>query len=532
MSTITRKALEIALDEIARGDATPNEAAVTVRRALAFEPPLVSRVYDALRDVTWRTLTSRSFGDELKDWFEVFRHASALIDEDPAAAEKIRALADLLSQSSRFAEFQPIDEVLGRKHSKSVLKALASAGKALKKGALKNLLGLADANLSRVTGSLQASGLIERSSSGKEASFLLTELGQNAARKLDLVVEANRASAGSWWLEAPFPLAVWDANGKPIGANAAFFDFTTQNEQKSLATLAEWRLEQTKSARDERKLSRNTWQIKVHDDKWLQFAEQVMPDGKYCVLAEDISVHMAFVRDLENRLRIAADAQAQLQQDLADSERRLQVFRSGTYEIREGLVKVAAASNERIRNWITISQQSPTAKMPTQELHEVERSIHAIQCAVRDVMEPVDTAKNEGPNLSWLDPGTTFREMVDTANVLGAGTMKCKFENAQNVRGALSPLRTALYLFTFFGAKHGAQLAQGTISGTKFIVTLKAMRPKGQNPQHTVSSLNLSYCKEVVESIGGALDVQASEQGTEDLRLSFPIGKTAAWGGT
>ncbi|MCK1504533.1 hypothetical protein [Bradyrhizobium sp. 18] len=532
MPTITRKTLESALDEIARGDATPADAAVVVRRALSFEPPLVSRVYDALRDVTWRTLTSRSFGDELKDWFEVFRHASALIGEGSAVAEKIRALADLLAQSSRFAEFQPLDEVLGRKHSKSVLSALAGAGKALKKGALKNLLGLADANLSRVTGALQACGLIERSSSGKEASFLLTELGKRAARKLDLVVEAAHFNVGAWWLDVPFPLAVWDTNGNPIGANTAFLDFTRRGEQGSLAPLTEWRLEQAKVARDERKLSRNTWQIKVGDDKWLQFVEQLTSDGKYCILAEDISVNMALIRDLEDRLRIAADAGAKLQQDLADSERRLRAFRSGTSEIREGLVKAAAISNERIRNWITISEHSPTAKMPTQELQEVGRSLDAIQCAVRDVMEPVDIAKSEGSSLSWMDPGTAFQEMVDTANVLSAGAMRCKFDNARNILGAVSPLRTALGLFIFVGAKHGVQFAQAAISGTKFTTTMRTVRSKG-NSQETVSSLNLSYCKAVVESIGGALDVQASETGTEDLiKLSFPVDKAATMAGT
>jgi hypothetical protein len=97
----------------------------------------------------------------------------------------------------------------------------------------------------------------------------------------------------------------------------------------------------------------------------------------------------------------------------------------------------------------------------------------------------------------------------------------------------VSPLRTALGLFIFVGAKHGAHFAQATISGAKFIATLKAIRPKGQHPQNTVASLNLSYCKEIVESIGGALDVQASEKGTEDLmKLSFPVDKIATRAGT
>ncbi|MBW5439437.1 hypothetical protein FXB41_33210 [Bradyrhizobium canariense] len=524
----SRKALESALDEIARGDATPSEAAATVRRALAIEPPLVHRVYDALRDVTWRTLTSRSFGDELRDWFELFRHASALIGDGSAVAEKIRALADLLSQSSRFSEYQPLEEVLGRKHSKSVLKALGTAGKALKKSALKNLLGLEDANLSRVTGALQGSGLIERSSSGKEASFLLTELGERWVRKSNLHVESGSTSSDAWWLKSPFPLAVWDTDGSPVGANEAFRSLTTQNAE-DLPPLSDWRLDLAKTARDERRISGNTWQVEVGEGKWLQFVQKVTADGKYCTLAEDISAEMELVRSLEHQLRIAAGAQASLQQELTDSERRLQAFRSATQEIKEGLVKVAASSNERIRNLLQNFAHSPGQARVPQELQEVGRSLDAIQYAVGNVMAPVDIVRREGLHVGWMNVGLTIRQSVNAANVMCAGEMKYKGDNildAQSIHGPVSSMRVAMGHLILVGASHGGQLVDAGISGKKFFATLKAVRPAGQD---AVTSFNLSYCKEVAERMGGSLIVQGSDSDREVLlKLNCPVDKAEA----
>jgi len=91
------------------------------RRACGSSPPLVSRVYDALRDVTLGVqLTSRSFGDELKDWFEVlFRHASrAYSAKDrlvlPKKSEQwptcFHSRPDLRNFQNRSTKF------LGRKH--------------------------------------------------------------------------------------------------------------------------------------------------------------------------------------------------------------------------------------------------------------------------------------------------------------------------------------------------------------------------------------------------------------------------------
>src|ERR1700728_3793109 len=113
--TTANRDIVAALDDIGRGDATVIEATRTIRKALQAADGLADRVYAAFRNMTWRILTSRAFGPELPDWFDLIRHGSALAKQnsDNVLAERLRTLSDLIGQSSRFAEMQPLHQVLG-----------------------------------------------------------------------------------------------------------------------------------------------------------------------------------------------------------------------------------------------------------------------------------------------------------------------------------------------------------------------------------------------------------------------------------
>jgi hypothetical protein len=508
------RTIEISLDEVARGDATPAEATVAIRKAFAAEPPLVDRVYDALRDVTWRMLTSRSFDDELQDWFEVFRHASALANNSSAVAEKIGGFADLLEQSARFAELQPLQEVLNRKHSKRLLGALASAGKALQRSAIKNLLELADSNLSRVTGALQGVGLLQRSSSGKEASFALTELGRQAAQQLGHAINENAGNDRVWWLEAPFPLAVWDAGGKSLGANPAFRELAVLNAPEAIPALSDWRRETSKIAREERRLSSDTWQLRAGESKWIQFVEQTTADGNHCILANDISHHMEAMQSLEDKLE-------KLRRELLDAKGKINAFKSATSQIKKEMVDAAARSNEHVRKWINIWKDPSAKKVVPQELHEVERNLGAIQLAMRNVMEPVDIVEHEQAEIDWLDPKQMVEELVDTANVFVGTSITCKVHNVHKVRAAALPLRTALAHMIINGSMHGAQGADAKLKGSNLVATLRV----DQYPDDPVTEFGLRYCKLIAESNGGALEVISGPSGRKSVSivLSFPV---------
>jgi hypothetical protein len=526
MMTMTDdKELEISLDELARGDATPAEAAHAIRVALAADPPLTDRVYDALRDVTWRVLTSRSFGDELRDWFNVFRHASALA-ADSGIAEKIRGFADLISQSARFAELQPLDEVLSRKHSKSLLGALAVAGGALQKGAIKKFLRLADSNLSRVTGALLGRGLIERSTSGKEASFELTALGLKVARELGLTASADNATNRVWCAHAPFALAVWDSSGKPIGANAAFQALTAAGPG-SLPTFSDWRGDVSKAAREERRPSSNTWQVRVGEGKWYQYVAEVSVDGDCCVLASDISAQMKALRSLEDRLEAGAEKEVRLQRERADAEGRILAFRSAISQIKEEVLDAAAQSNSYVRKSIDILEQPSAATPVPGELHQVERHLDAIQRVMRDVMGPIDVARLEDSRLDCFDPKQIVAEAAKAASASGDPYITYEIPSTHMMQAELAPLRMALGQMFIIGMKHGFREAHAAITGSQLVTTFHAKGlVVGRYSNDPVTSLGLSYCKHIAETHGGALEIieQSSGAGAEaSIKLSFPV---------
>ncbi|MGY3494374.1 hypothetical protein [Bradyrhizobium sp. USDA 4502] len=536
MSSADRKTLEASLDRIGRGDATPAEAATTIRKALTAEPSLAERVYDALRDVTWRTLTSRSFGDELSQWFEVMRHAAALTGSKNAASisEKMRAFADLISQSARFAELQPLEEVLNRKHTKSLLSAIAGAGKAVSNIALMSILGLRESNLSRVTGALQGTGLIERSSSGKEASFALTDLGRRVAKKLDIFINDPGADR-EWWHDAPYPLAIWKANGEPVGANAAFHQLTRSRDPYVLPSLSDWKLIMTKGARDDQMTSNDTWRLQIDDATWIQFAEAVMSDGRLCLLGSDVSVVMRAMSDVENALKIAREAEARARHEFAETMNRLVAYQSANSHIRDEIMSVAARSNQRVRDTINVWGHAAVGQIVPHELHAVEKDLGAMQLAVRNLMYPVDVATHGKTASVWIDPNRIVTEAINTARDLDPGIhVTASFAGVPRVRGAVSPLRTVLNYIVIIGARHGAYDFHGAVKGSNLVTTVRVKAPDEHpylDPVEAVTNSGLGYCRAIVETNGGAFEVREAESGSDTtIVFSWPVEETTPHG--
>ncbi|VIO70140.1 hypothetical protein CI1B_29720 [Bradyrhizobium ivorense] len=537
MSATDRKAFEISLDRIGRGDATPAEAAAAIRKALTSEPSLTERVYDVLRDVTWRTLTSRSFGGELSQWFEVVRHASALAASRNAGgmSERMRAFADLISQSARFAELQPLEEVLSRKHTKSLLSAIAGAGKAVSNIALMSILGLRESNLSRVTGALQGTGLIERSSSGKEASFALTDLGRRVARKLDLAVN-DPATDREWWHQAPYPLAIWTASGEPVGANAAFYRLTRSKEPHVLPSLADWKMTIAKTSRDERLTSKDTWRLQIDDATWIQFMETVTSDGCLCILGSDVSLAMKAMSEVEHALKIAKEAEARARRELADIQNRLVAYQSANSHVRDEIMSVAARSNQRVRETIDVWTHAAENQIVPNELHAVEKDLGAMQVAVRNLMSPVDIF-TEGKSASgWIDPNLVVMEAMNTARELDPSIhATASFGKVPKVRGAVSPLRTVLSYMVLIGTRYGAYDFRGALKGSNLVTTVRVKSPDEHaqlTPFEVVTSSGLGYCRAIVETNGGAFEVRETGSGSDTMIVfSWPVEGRTPHGG-
>ncbi|MGY4627223.1 hypothetical protein [Bradyrhizobium sp. USDA 4486] len=523
--------LENALDRVSRGDATPAEATATIRGALLNQTGLEDRVYDALRDVIWNTLTARSFSGELPQWFEVFQHAAALIRNGSAElAERIEGYAELLSQSSRFAQFQPADELPSRRHSKAVLKAIAQAGKSIKRSVLLKLVGLAEANLSRVTGALVAQGFITRSSSGKEANFALTQLGLRAVEQLDLLIQSADQS-NDWWSNSPFALAVWSGEDKPVGTNAAFQQLTGSEPQ--LPPFPEWSLAVSKAARAERRLTPSTWHVNTEEKKWIQFVDQRSPDGTLIIFAQDVSARMEAVLDLENRLEIAAKAEATLQRQLAESEERLRAYRIANAQLRDQVANAAVRSNNRLRHSIQVLENSEASSGVPEELHQLESDLGGIQLAIRHLLDPADLVEPEDARREWLDPRQVVNETVQAVSALNQKVeVTLVFGRTDKVRAPSSSIRTALGQMLIGAAESGQSnhyTLHTRVSGSKFLATVKgqATRAHGTIDKDVVvygvgNSTGVSCSRVVAERHGGALIIGGA--GVDDLcTLSFPV---------
>ncbi|SDO47541.1 hypothetical protein SAMN05444050_4226 [Afipia sp. GAS231] len=500
---------------------------MAIRTALAAEPSLVERVYDALRDVTWRTLTSRSFGDELPNWFDVIRHAAALTGGKTGGgvAAKMLAFADLISQSARFAELQPLEEVLNRKHTKALLTALAGAGKSITNIALMSILGLRESNLSRVTGALQGTGLIERTSSGKEASFTLTDRGRQVAKKLNIDIK-DPGTEREWWHEAPFPIAVWEADGRPVGANAAFYRLTRAQEPHALQAFDDWKISLAKAALEHRMASTDTWRLQIDDVMWIQFVETVMPDGRLCLLGSDVSVTMKAMSDVEAALKIAQEAEARARREFADTENCLVAYQSANSHIRNEIMTVAARSNERVRDvrhaWVASAEHVvPPA------LLAVEKDLGAMQVAVRDLMVPVHFVTHHGKPVSgWLDPRQIVAEAMSTAKDLYPSTQAtASFGSVPKVRGVVDTMRAVLSHVVILGTRHGAYDFHGALKGSNLVTTVRVKTPDVNphlDPFQAVTTSGLGYCRAIVETNGGAFQETVSGSDTMFV-FSLPV---------
>ena len=520
--TAALKELEIELDRVGRGDATPAEATETIRSALRGRTDLADRVYEALRDVTWRTLTARSFGDELSQWFDVFLHASALARSNSAElADRIGAFAELLSQSSRFAELQPVKELLTRKHSKAVLKAVAEAGKFIKRNVLLGLVGLAEANLSRVTGALVAQGLITRSSSGKEAHFALTQLGRQAANELGLLVQQAGDSAG-WWLNCPFALALWDNEGIPIGANASFQQVTQSSPE--LPSHSDWSQAVSKSARADRRPTPSTWQVEIGEKKWIQFVEHRLPEGGLVLLAQDVSAQMEEILDRDNRLLVAANAEATLRRQLAESQEHLRAYRIANVQLREKIANAAARSNDRLRHSISLLAGLKASNRVPEELQQLETDLNGVQLAIKYLPDPADIVEAEDTRVEWLDMEQVVIEAVQAFSAINQKVeVTPVFGRIGKVRAPSSSVRTVLGQMLDGAAESGRSDRYTLHTGVEGAQLMAKVTTAGKSKAVTTPGIEgLGYGRAVAKCHGGYLIAGGS--GIADIcTMSFPV---------
>jgi predicted transcriptional regulator len=145
---------------------------------------LLQDAYLALRAFAWKALDQRRRDPELREWDDLLGATATLMAQQgqPALAERLTALHELLSESVAVSETLAAQDITRRQHVAEVLDVLASKGGQANRSAIGAQLSLGQANLTRVLNLMLAAGLIERTSLGKEAVFSLSRNGLDAQR--------------------------------------------------------------------------------------------------------------------------------------------------------------------------------------------------------------------------------------------------------------------------------------------------------------------------------------------------------------
>ncbi|MCA1536147.1 hypothetical protein I6F21_26815 [Bradyrhizobium sp. NBAIM03] len=175
----------LAFDDIALGDASPEEARHIIRAALTDGGARAAEsIYRALRAWTWKCLSDGRRDEELRRWHEIMARTGAYLEVDHKTfADKISVLKELVSESITAGERLSSADVLQREHVRDILMEIfREPHRRIYRAALLRHFGLGQANLSRVLNMMTVAGLIRRTSFGKHAAFSLTSVGLRAAK--------------------------------------------------------------------------------------------------------------------------------------------------------------------------------------------------------------------------------------------------------------------------------------------------------------------------------------------------------------
>jgi DNA-binding transcriptional ArsR family regulator len=173
------------LNTIARAEASPARAREALLAVFGQpSPELLQDAYLALRAWAWKALDQRRRDPELREWDDILCAAASLMAQhgQPALAERLTALHELVGESIAVGEALAAQDVTRRQHVAEVLDFLAGNGGQASRGAIGAHISLGQANLTRVLNLMTAAGLIERSMLGREAVFRLSRAGRVVPR--------------------------------------------------------------------------------------------------------------------------------------------------------------------------------------------------------------------------------------------------------------------------------------------------------------------------------------------------------------
>ncbi|WP_420607343.1 hypothetical protein [Novosphingopyxis sp.] len=197
--------MRVILSQIENATLAPKDARKALSDLLQSGPKgeIGEHIFEALRIATGRILRDRIASADLRAWHSLVDAVSAQFDEvNKAWGPRIEVLAELLNDRVGLVEARPVEQVVRRLHVSELLEEMSRTdGAPIERRALRERLGLEEANLSRVLTLMLDSGLIERHSLGKSASFSLASEGQKALQELKQRRASYVVIEGDWMLK-------------------------------------------------------------------------------------------------------------------------------------------------------------------------------------------------------------------------------------------------------------------------------------------------------------------------------------------
>lgn len=523
------------LDKLGRGDLDPVSARLVIRSALKSDQPAESRVYAAMRDMVWRILATRDFGLDLGQWHEVIAHTATLTRKkgSGAIAERLSALAELVSQSARFAEAQAPSDVLGRKHVQELLALLAAKRGDVARTTIKQELRVADANLSRILTLLSVNGLVHRVRTGKEASFRLTEAGRSA---ITVGGDENLSKPPLLSIEAiPFPLAAWNADGECIGMNAPFRRAAQKIgcEKAIGARHSEWS-DAIDSATIERRAleGHGGYEINLAGDNWLHCRQSSWQNCNMLAML-DISHErreqdrlVLYTRDLHAKV-------SKLESELAEFRHRAVAYGTAFKRIRESVVDAAVGASRRLQDYI---ENSPGhAFAPKEELSPLRDYLRAVTSTAGELLilpDPLITSQKEA---SFVDLKEEIEQTIENFRTLHASRFDVKIGRMQPVM-VHAPVGVALtHLLYAVVPRHfhqGSLALSAMIKGEQLVLSLESdgRASVGEKGAHTIFAASqvtedtIDNWNVFAKDFGCVLEVETPDhRGVTAAKLHVPV---------
>ncbi|MBP2549675.1 hypothetical protein J2858_002598 [Neorhizobium galegae] len=522
----TAREISKQLELIGRGEVPVDEAQPIVKAAFAHDE-LTPHISASLFEATWRLLSARIFDDELIDWQNLQKFVAGHFRRkgNLEAAGQIKTMHEMMARAHRFAEAQPIEEVLERKHVRSILLFLRSQDLAASRQAILDHVKIGDANLSRVMLVLSSSGLVTRKLVGKTAHFKLTDAGTNAIAHVsapdspEVTVPTHETK---WWANFPCPAIVWDRDDDVAGYNDAFANAlgkmgASQGRAPSLDTWRIYLRTFGESTYDEW----DTSEVRLDESKVLSWRIMKMSDGRKLGIGYDVSIYRNAIDTLSLQIAQLSSANAKLGEELQALRGRMV-----NYNMAERAVRTSWATRVRSQvNHIGVSGKS------------YEEFFQGMKLPLAGVHFPDNDLPAQKMDYEKLVTG-----VLATCEGLLDEKLRRSFKfNGTMINVAREPVEQSLFFVSAlcignFDPLHDRDVA-GWIDGNSCVLTYTGRLGKSWRstkafgghygvamPVELLSAMGLEYARSIASDWGGDLSVEIDDQLDAQVQFRIPIG--------